>query len=420
MAHYRKLASTAMGILLGLTIVGLHGSAAGNTQAHKISATTPPSSDVTADSSHAVTAAVTAAFITVAPPVTTTVQAPVSTTLTTTDTALAREIDDLITTLADKPSGFSGSVLVARNGVPIFDKAFGMASYELDVPNTPQSKYRIASLTKQFVAMAILQLQAQGLLDVHDSICRYVENCPEEWQPITIHHLLNQTSGIADYMDNTDPAFRRTPTSLKKLIETIRDRALRFTPGAQFDYSNSNYIILGSIVEKLAKTNLALYLRTKILDPIGMVDSGLDNNYTILKQRATGYSGSLALADFVEMSVMSAAGGMYSTTEDLLRWDQALYTDKLLPKKLRELMFTPQTDQFSPDDPAKTRYGYGWFIDEAFGRRRIGHGGDIDGFKSEFDRFPDDKVTVIVLSNRFDTDPLGIAESIQKLIFADE
>ena len=146
----------------------------------------------------------------------------------------------------------------------------------------------------------------------------------------------------------------------------------------------------------------------------------MDSSSAVLKNRASGYLNADTLADYVDMSVLAAAGGMYATTEDLLRWDQALYTDKLLSQDLMDEIFTPHTEIIDPANPEKPRYGYGWFIEEFAGHKRIDHGGGLEGFRSELHRFPDDKVTIIVLSNREDQDAFAITEKIATMIFVDK
>ena len=174
----------------------------------------------------------------------------------------------MLTAMADQDL-FSGSVLVAKAGKPVLNNGYGMANYELDVPNSPQSKFRIASITKPFVALAILQLQEKKLLSIDDSICMYVENCPETWKPIKIRHLLSHTSGLQNVVDMVGyRQWKKLPSTPAKLIDTIRDRSLTFAPGKEFSYSNSNYVILGYILEKVAKTSFARYLRLNVLDPI--------------------------------------------------------------------------------------------------------------------------------------------------------
>lgn len=289
---------------------------------------------------------------------------------------------------------FSGTVLIARDGKILFSRGYGMANLELDVSNTPQTKFRLGSITKQFTAMAVLILQEQGKLNVHDKVKKYLPDAPAAWDEITIHHLLTHTSGIPNY--SALPDFYKTlpdRVTLKRLIGRFKDRPLDFPPGAKFRYSNSGYVVLGQVIETASGQSYATFLRQAVLDPLGMKDTGYDNAAVILKHRASGYTRRLGLVltncDYVDMSIPHAAGALYSTTLDLLRWDQALYTEKLAPRRALESMFTPFKDN----------YGYGWVIDRAFGLKRYAHGGGIMGFTTVIERFPDEKLLVVVLSN---------------------
>jgi CubicO group peptidase (beta-lactamase class C family) len=255
---------------------------------------------------------------------------------------------------------FSGSVLLARDGEVLARKAYGLANRELDVPTTPQTKFRIGSLTKQFTAMAILLLQQQGKLSVSDHICQFISDCPDAWQEITIHHLLTHSSGIPNVTDL--PVYRQlklTPSRSFLTMEHVRDLPLAFTPGSRFSYTNSGYIILGYIIEQAAQAEYPVFVRGQIFEPLQMQDTGYDTR-VVPKQRAAGYTNDGTFnADFIDMSVPHAAGGLYSTVDDLYRWDQALYTEQLIPKAALETMFTPHVTYPPPEEGG---YGYGWGI----------------------------------------------------------
>jgi len=296
---------------------------------------------------------------------------------------------------------FSGSILIAREGKVLFSKGYGMANLEHDVPNTPRTKYRLGSITKQFTAMAILILQQQGKLNVHDKIKKYVPDAPKAWDEITIENLLTHTSGIYNYTESLE--FLKTlpvRVTLKELIAKFKDKPLNFKPGEKFSYSNSGYIVLGQIIETVSGQNYPSFLKQAILDPLTMNESGYDNATSILKHRASGYVRRLGIVltncDYVDMSIPHAAGAMYSTTHDLLKWDQALYTEKLVPRKSLDAMFTPHKDN----------YGYGWLIDKKFGQTRYEHGGGIMGFVTIIERYPDEKLLVVALSN-LENSPIG-------------
>lgn len=304
---------------------------------------------------------------------------------------------------------YSGSVLIARNGTILISKGYGMADREKKIPNTPQTKFRIGSITKQFTAMAILQLQQQGKLDVQDLICKYISDCPTTWKPITIHQLLTHTSGIPDL--TVDLARLTTPS---QIVAQISSKPLDFKPGEKWNYSNAGYIVLSAIIEQVSGVQYEQFLQDHILTPLKLQDTGLDPGQAIL---ATGYKDKYDKADIFNASASDGAGGLYSTIEDLYRWDQALYTEQLISKDLLDKMFTPYASL--PDDPVvgKVGYGYGWFIVKLFNHRDVGHGGQAPGFSNNIDRFPDDKVTIIYLSNQENVDINTMSSALARIVF---
>ena len=302
-----------------------------------------------------------------------------------------------ITSKADaaaQQNDFMGSVLVAKSGKIVLKKGYGMANVELDVPNAPNTKFRLGSITKQFTAAAILQLAAQGKLNVEDPVSKYVENSPAAWKDITIHHLLTHTSGIPNFTDFPDyqKTQRETVTPVQ-LVARFKDRPLDFAPGSKFKYSNSAYEVLGVIIEKASGEKYEDYLKKHIFDPLDMNDSGYDHDTRIIKHRAAGYEkskdGNLRNADYIDMSIPYSAGSLYSTVEDLYRWDRGLYTDKILNTEWRKKMYTP----FLSD------YAYGWFVRGSGADQIITHNGGVNGFRTAINRFPGIDACVIVLTN---------------------
>src|SRR5688500_17260004 len=312
------------------------------------------------------------------------------------DAAIAKKVDELLAAHV-AVNDFSGTVLLAEAGKPIVAKGYGYANAEWQIPNTPQTKFRIGSVTKQFTSMLVMQLREQGKMTLEDSVCLYVEPCPTTWKPVTIHHLLTHTSGIPTY--TALPAWRETmmaPKTIEQMLGFFRDLPLQWTPGERYAYNNSGYFLLGVVIEKIAGKKYEQALQDMILTPLGLHDTGYDWPQTIIPRRASGYRGrgaALANAPALDMQQPYAAGSMYSTVEDLLKWDQALYTDKLLPAAAKQIMWTPFLEN----------YAYGWNIAAAspasFGHRRMAHGGGINGFSANIIRVPDSNVTVIVLSN---------------------
>ncbi len=306
----------------------------------------------------------------------------------------AAALDQYVRSFAKPPGGFMGSVLVATGGKVILAKGYGYADVELDVPNTPQTKFRLGSITKQFTAAAILQLQEQGKLNVQDHVSKYYSNAPESWKDITIRHLLTHTSGIHNFTALPDYVKRmRERVAPLELIARFRDLPLDFPPGSKFSYSNSGYEVLGYIIEKVSGETYEEYLKKHIFDPLALADTGYDHTDAILKGRAMGYEtapdGKLRNAAFLDMSIPYSAGSLYSTVLDLYKWDRALYAEKVLSKQSKEQMFTPFLNN----------YAYGWFVRKLYDHRTITHNGGINGFATHIARFPDDDACVVVLSN---------------------
>jgi CubicO group peptidase (beta-lactamase class C family) len=311
---------------------------------------------------------------------------------------LTPQFDEYFNALVTK-NGFSGAVLVARYGRIVYARGAGWANVEMNAPNTPQTKFRVGSITKQFTAAAILLLQERGKLSVNDPVCKFFGDCPRAWKEITIHHLLAHTSGLPNYTDLPDyDAKMALPETNESLIARFKNLPLEFKPGRKHAYSNSGYILLGVIIEKLSGESYENFLRGNIFAPLEMRDTGVDRNEIALTNRATGYSikdGKLVNAAYQEMSQAGAAGALYSTVEDLFRWNEGLFGGKALQPKSLESMTTAWTRE----------YGYGLVIQTDFQRKHFSHGGRISGFFNDIEYFPDDRVTVVVLRNIYDIDP---------------
>ena len=327
---------------------------------------------------------------------------------------LGQQLDDYFT--EDMPL-FSGSVLVAHQGEVVLSKGYNYADWELRVPNTNLTKFRITSITKSFTATLIMMMYERGLIDLEAQICSYLPDCPDSWGEITIHQLLTHTSGIPEYTRLTGARENsRDPHNVIGLLALFQDEPLVSTPGEDFQYSNSNYIVLGAIIEQVSGASYADFLVGTILEPLEMEDTGPDLNSQILKGRASGYQiqGRLLMnAPYLDMTNAFATAGMYSTVEDLYKWDQALYTDLLLRQENLELMFSPSLDAEINSD-----YGYGWRIGDFQGKRKIWHAGTINGFRAYLARYPDDQSTIIILSNIETDDISSIVEDLEGRIFA--
>lgn len=322
------------------------------------------------------------------------------------------KVDEYVGTYL-KEGNFSGSILIAKEGRILLSKGYGIADLEHDVPNTPETIFRLGSVTKQFTSMVIMQLQERELMNVDDPIAKYLPTYPNG-EEITIHQLLTHTSGIPDLGDFPD--HQKTimiPSPVEKTIQRFKDKPLEFTPGEKFKYSNSGYILLGYIIEKVCGTSYEEFLEENIFQPLNMMSSGYDHHDTLLKHRASGYSivgGGLTNAAYIDMSIPHAAGALYSTVEDLYLWDRALYTEKLVKKSSLDKMFTP----------FKGNYGYGWSRLSLFNREVITHGGGVNGFRTNIARYVDDDVCIIVLSN-IETAPVDkISMDLAAILFGEE
>ncbi len=319
--------------------------------------------------------------------------------------------DVYLSHLADT-GALRGSVLVARGRTILLSKGYGVADEASATPNTPRTRFRIGSITKQFTAMAILILQERGKLHVQDSICIYIADCPLTWQPITLHHLLTHTSGIPNYTNFADfPALIGTPVTVEQLIARFEHAPLDFAPGARWSYSNSGYILLGYVIERVSGMSYASFLQQNIFDPLQMKDSGYDSNTPSLPEHASGYLSNHVSPVYLDMSEFYAAGALYSTVEDLYRWDQALAAHQLVSQPTLAAMFTayvpcPAGGCALASDLG---YGYGWFLARESNRTLIYHLGHIDGFLTYNGFYPQDNVDVVLLSNLETTAVLSIS-----------
>lgn len=325
-------------------------------------------------------------------------------TLVTASVALAQDkaqkIDELLKAYHEYGQ-LNGSVLVAENGKVIYKKGFGMANMEWEIPNQPDTKFRIGSVTKQFTAALILQLVEEGKIKLDGKVTDYLPDYRKDTgEKVTVHQLLNHTSGIKSY--TSLPGFfaneSRNPYSVNDFVKKFASGDLEFEPGSKFSYNNSAYFLLGAIIEKTTGKTYAQVLQERILTPLGMKDTGYDKYAEILKKRAFGYQKlpqGFENAPYLDMSLPYAAGSLYSTVEDLYKWDQALYEDKIISAESKKLMFTP----------GLAKYGYGFFINEQpIGKTQqktkvIAHSGGINGFNSLLTRFVDQKHLVVILDN---------------------
>jgi CubicO group peptidase (beta-lactamase class C family) len=309
---------------------------------------------------------------------------------------------------------FNGTVLVKHQGQILLSRGYGFANVEHQVPNAPQTKFRIGSITKPFTSMLVLLQQQAGKLSVEDPINKYLSDPPATWAPIKIHHLLQHTSGISEFTESADYLTKQAHLGRpEKLVSIFRDQPLKFAPGERHEYSNSGYLLLGLILEQVAGRSYESLVQQQIFGQLGMCDSGYDRHAPIVPHRAAGYSrvgGSIRNAPYVDIAAVQAAGALYSTVEDLSTWDDALTAGKLLTPELYEKLYTP----------GKGKYAYGWVVESRSGRRYLWHTGAIDGFSSSIARCPEERTCVVVLSNFDSGAPHRMGNELMAIAFGEE
>lgn len=306
---------------------------------------------------------------------------------------------------------FNGAVLVGYKGEILLKKGFGSASFQYDIPNTPTTKFRVGSLTKAFTAMAILKLHDQGRLHIDNTIDAIFPDYPNG-EKITTRHLLNNASGIPSFTSTPDywATKMRLPATLQEVVDSFKDLPLEFEPGTDMDYSNSGFMLLTAIIEKVSGQSYADFLKTAILDELGLADTGVDNGRTIVKHLAAGHtvSGDVMHTEFVDMSFPLGVYGIYSNVEDLYKWCQALLKGSLVDQNLLTQMFT-----------GVRGYGFGWFIDEE-PQKKYSHFGDINGFVNNLEVYPEEELVVMALSNINITPVTQITNDLAQIVFGKE
>ena len=326
----------------------------------------------------------------------------------------ARAVDAMMERYAGDVPG--ASVLVLRDGVPLLRKSYGLADREARIAATPATNYRLASVTKQFTAAAIMLLVEEKRLSLDDGVRRWLPSLPARADSITVRHLLTHSSGLIDYEDVMPADFigQLHDAGVLRLLEAQNETY--FPPGTGYRYSNSGYALLALIVEKASGQTFADFLRLRVFQPLGMAHTlAFVEGGPAIADRAYGYSESADGWIRTDQSTTSAVlgdGGIYSSIDDLAKWDAALYDDRLLSDESRKLMFTPHVVTDQPD----IRYGFGWRITG----ETLWHSGESIGFRNVIVRYPQRRLTVIVLSNRDDPEPYATARKIAELAIGQE
>ncbi len=314
------------------------------------------------------------------------------------ETPLEQRLDAALAPMF-KPNWPGATVIVTRDGKPVFRKAYGQANLPENTPMQPDMQLRLGSITKQFTAVGILMLAEQGKLSLQDDIRRHLPDFPDKGKTITIEHLLQHTSGIPNY--TSLKAFRNLPdegVTIAQVVDLFKDEPLDFAPGERYSYSNSGYFLLGVVIEKLSGMKYHDFIARNIFEPLGMTDTAQEGFERSGKRRIKGYrlSGDkvVPVAD-IDVTLAYSAGALVSTVDDMARWDAAVSSGKLLkPDSWRQAFTACRLPHNAP-----CNYGYGWNIGTLAGHRMIHHGGSIPGFTAQALRLPDDKVFVAVLTN---------------------
>jgi len=319
-------------------------------------------------------------------------------------------IDELLKVYAGQYA-FNGSVIVAQKGNILLQKGYGYKNFNTHSLNDEKTIFQVGSITKQFTAVVILQLQEKNLISVQDKLSKYIPDYPNA-DKITVENLLTHTSGIFNYTN--DETFMKTEAvksiTLEHLIGLFKNKPLDFPPGEKYNYSNSNYILLGYIIGKITGKSYFTVVRENIFQPLHMDHSGFDFKTLAGPDKATGY---LKLthkinqpAPIIDSSVAYAAGGLYTTVGDLYKWDRALYTGQIINAASREQAFTAH----------QSNYGYGWIIDSSYGKKVLIHEGGIFGFASFIGRVPADETCIILFDNHQCQGLARIAEDINSIL----
>ena len=313
----------------------------------------------------------------------------------------------------EKEHSFSGTILVSQDGEVLFEKAYGFASRQLNVPNVLETKFHIASVTKMFIAMAALILSEQGLIELHEKPAAYVPELAALDKDITIHHLLSHTSGLQDIYDVPNLRLKMHKLKIEQgdLLSYLVKQPQLFRPGEGWGYSSTGFILMGYLMEKVTGLSFAELMKRSVLTPLSMTNTGLDLPRRINPGRAYGHAvenGQLVNADNDKLSIFEEAPGeLYSTVQDLKKWCDAMFDCPLVSPHTLKLMFTP----YGQVDPS-LQYGYGWFLAPRF---RM-HGGGTPGFLSRIRQYPEQKVSIILLFNSDHVNMETIFSAVEPLL----
>jgi CubicO group peptidase (beta-lactamase class C family) len=328
--------------------------------------------------------------------------------------ALPTAINEVLekTFKSDEPGA---AVIVVRDGKVVFRKGYGKANLELGVPVEPDMVFRLGSITKQFTAVATLMLAEQGKLSLDDDITKFLPDYPTKGQRITIEHLLTHTSGIKSYTSLPEwLALWRKDLTVKEIIDLFKNQPMDFAPGERWSYSNSGYILLGAIIEKVSGQTYQEFVEKNIFAPLGMKHSYYDVTVRLIPRRVVGYSKAnegYQNAAYLSMTQPFSAGALMSSVDDLALWDAALYTEKLVKQQSLKRAWTPRL----LNNGKSTHYGYGWSMSTYEGHPIIEHSGGVNGFATDALRMPADRIFVAILTNKDSMSPGAVAFEVAAL-----
>jgi CubicO group peptidase (beta-lactamase class C family) len=319
------------------------------------------------------------------------------------DKKISKSLDELISKRFTEISP-GCVVMVVKDDKIIYRKAFGLANTELNIPMQPGMLFRIGSMTKQYTAIAVLQLAEQGKIDLQDSIQKYIKDFPSKGYTITIENLLTNTSGIKDYLSEiSNPSKQKETYTPKDGVDYIKDEPLNFKSGSNYKYSNSNFYLLGYIIEMVTGETYEKYLQENVIDRAGLKNTFYIDPKIDIPNMPQGYSkfdGKIEKATLEAIDIMYSAGGLVSNADDIYKWHHALYDQQLVKKETLEKATTP----FKFDDGTFSQYAYGWFVKDIDGSKTIEHSGSTDGFQSDEIYLPNENVFVVTLFNCYEAD----------------
>ena len=330
--------------------------------------------------------------------------------------AVLTKVDDYIKAEMQKQKIPGVSLAVVKDGKPIIVKGYGFANLEHQVAVKPETIFQSGSVGKQFTATAVMMLVEEGKIGLDEKIGKYLGEVPESWANITVRHLLSHTGGMTDYPQDFD--FRRDYTE-DEVLKRAKEVPVAFKPGEKWQYSNLGYVTLGIIISKVTGKFYGEFLSERIFKPLGMTTARIINEADVIPDRAAGYrlvNGEVKNQEWVSPTINTTAdGSIYLTALDMIKWDEALATGKLLKKTTFDEMWTP----IKLNDGKTHRYGFGWALRSVNGKRVIEHGGAWQGFKAHIARYPDNKLTVILFANLSQTNQGWLALGVATIIDPD-